>query len=79
MVLSCTNPLLWLHVMVVWMPRWAHAERDPKIPVVRDRDETVMVSQFMMELQGLNVVDKEELDKTKFRCSVVVHVLGVDL
>jgi len=47
--------------MVVWMPRWAHAERDPKIPVVRDRDETVMVSQFMMELQGLNVVDKEEL------------------
>jgi len=44
----------------VGTPRWAHAERDPKIAVVRDGDEAVMVSQFMMELQGLKAVDKEE-------------------
>jgi len=59
MVLPC-GLTLWSHVTVVGTPRWAHAERDPKIAVVRDGDEAVMVSQFMMELQGLKAVDKEE-------------------
>ncbi|QCD94080.1 hypothetical protein DEO72_LG5g2158 [Vigna unguiculata] len=41
------------------------SRRSDIIPVVaakyvRDRDEVVMVSQFMMELQGLKAVDKEE-------------------
>ncbi|KAG5068002.1 hypothetical protein JHK85_000379 [Glycine max] len=59
MVLPC-GLTLWSHVTVVGTPRWAHAERDPKIAVVRDGGEAVMVSQFMMELQGLKAVDKEE-------------------
>ncbi|RDX66429.1 Hydroxyproline O-galactosyltransferase GALT6, partial [Mucuna pruriens] len=59
MVLPC-GLTLWSHVTVVGTPRWAHAERDTKIAVVRDGDEAVMVSQFMMELQGLKAVDKEE-------------------
>ncbi|XP_057448358.1 hydroxyproline O-galactosyltransferase GALT6-like [Lotus japonicus] len=59
MVLPC-GLTLWSHVTVVGTPRWAHAERDPKIAVVRDGDEAVMVSQFMLELQGLKAVDKEE-------------------
>ena len=59
LVLPC-GLTLWSHVTVVGTPRWAHAESDPKIAVVRDGGEAVMVSQFMMELQGLKAVDKEE-------------------
>ncbi|KAK7407319.1 hypothetical protein VNO78_09135 [Psophocarpus tetragonolobus] len=59
MVLPC-GLTLWSHVTVVGTPRWAHAERSPKIAVVRDGDKAVMVSQFMMELQGLKAVDNEE-------------------
>lgn len=51
------------HITVVGKPRWAHPESDPKIALVKDGDETVMVSQFMMELQGLNVVDGEDPPK----------------
>lgn len=59
MVLPC-GLTLWSHVTVVGTPRWAHAERESKIAAVRDGGEAVMVSQFMMELQGLKAVDKEE-------------------
>ncbi|MCI26994.1 putative beta-13-galactosyltransferase 19-like, partial [Trifolium medium] len=59
MVLPC-GLTLWSHVTVVGTPRSAHGESDSKIGVVKDRDEAVMVSQFMMELQGLKAVDNEE-------------------
>ncbi|XP_021908695.1 hydroxyproline O-galactosyltransferase GALT4-like [Carica papaya] len=48
------------HITVVGMPRWAHAEHDPKISVLKEGDDSVMVSQFMMELQGLKTVDGED-------------------
>ncbi|PPR83683.1 hypothetical protein GOBAR_AA37028 [Gossypium barbadense] len=48
------------HITVVGMPHWAHAENDPKIAVLREGDESVMVTQFMMELQGLKTVDGED-------------------
>lgn len=51
---------LWSHLTVVGTPRWAHPEYDPKIAVLKDGDEAVMVSQFMMELQGLKTVDGED-------------------
>ncbi|XP_020218251.1 LOW QUALITY PROTEIN: hydroxyproline O-galactosyltransferase GALT6-like [Cajanus cajan] len=59
MVLPC-GLKLWSHVTVVGTPRWARAERDPKIAIVRDGDEALMVSQFMIDLQGLKVDEKEE-------------------
>ncbi|XP_004509923.1 hydroxyproline O-galactosyltransferase GALT6-like isoform X1 [Cicer arietinum] len=62
MVLPC-GLTLWSHVTVVGTPRLAHWENDPKITVVKDEEEKVMVSQFMMELQGLKIVDKEEPPK----------------
>uniref|UniRef100_A0A2N9EBS0 Galectin domain-containing protein n=1 Tax=Fagus sylvatica TaxID=28930 RepID=A0A2N9EBS0_FAGSY len=51
---------LWSHITVVGTPWWAHAEYDPKISVLKEGDESVMVSQFMMELQGLKTVDGED-------------------
>jgi len=54
---------LWSHVTIVGTPQLAHWENDPKITIVKDEDEKVLVSQFMMELQGLKVVDKEEPPK----------------
>lgn len=59
MVLPC-GLTLWSHLTVVGTPRWAHAEHDPKIAIVKEGDDSVMVSQFMMELQGLKTVDNEE-------------------
>ncbi|KAE9607122.1 hypothetical protein Lal_00025840 [Lupinus albus] len=59
LVLPC-GLTLWSHVTIVGTPRWAHAERDPKIAVLREGDDAVMVSQFMMELQGLKAVENEE-------------------
>jgi len=59
MVLPC-GLTLWSHLTVVGTPRWAHAEHDPKIAVVKEGDDSVIVAQFMMELQGLKTVDKEE-------------------
>uniref|UniRef100_A0A2P2KMS4 Galectin domain-containing protein n=1 Tax=Rhizophora mucronata TaxID=61149 RepID=A0A2P2KMS4_RHIMU len=47
------------HITVVGKPRGAHAENEPKISLVKE-GEPVMVSQFMMELQGLKTVDGEE-------------------
>ncbi|KAK4376758.1 hypothetical protein RND71_003054 [Anisodus tanguticus] len=48
------------HITVVGTPRLGHEENDPKITLMKDDDETVMVSQFMMELQGLKTVDGED-------------------
>lgn len=59
LVLPC-GLTLWSHITVVGTPRWAHEEQDPKIAVLREGDEAVMVSQFMMELQGLKTVDGED-------------------
>ncbi|XP_050237403.1 hydroxyproline O-galactosyltransferase GALT6-like [Mercurialis annua] len=48
------------HITVVANPRWAHSEKDPKIALLREGEEELMVSQFMLELQGLKVVDGED-------------------
>lgn len=58
MVLPC-GLTLGSHITVVGIPRPPHAESDPKITVVRD-PKGVMVSQFIMELQGLKSVDGED-------------------
>lgn len=59
MVIPC-GLTLGSHITVVGTPRWAHEEKDPKITLVKDDNEIVMVSQFMMELQGLKTVDGED-------------------
>ncbi|KAE8696592.1 putative beta-1,3-galactosyltransferase 19 [Hibiscus syriacus] len=59
LVLPC-GLTLRSHITVVGMPHWAHAEHDPKIVVLKEGDESLMVSQFMMELQGLKTVDGED-------------------
>ncbi|XVE75165.1 hypothetical protein DITRI_Ditri12bG0073600 [Diplodiscus trichospermus] len=59
LVLPC-GLTLGSHITVVGMPHWAHAEYDPKIAVLKEGDESVMVTQFMMELQGLKTVDGED-------------------
>ncbi|TVU41339.1 hypothetical protein EJB05_14846, partial [Eragrostis curvula] len=48
------------HVTVAATPRPAHAERDPAITGLRDGDRPIMVSQFVVELQGLKTVDGED-------------------
>ncbi|KAE9604412.1 putative galactosylxylosylprotein 3-beta-galactosyltransferase [Lupinus albus] len=48
------------HVTVVGKPKSAHADFEPRISMVKEDDEPVMVSQFMVELQGLKTVDGEE-------------------
>ncbi|KAL3501298.1 hypothetical protein ACH5RR_035747 [Cinchona calisaya] len=62
MVIPC-GLTLGSHITVVARPRWAHLEKDPKIALLRDSDESLMVSQFMMELQGLRAVDGEDPPK----------------
>ncbi|CAL5374744.1 unnamed protein product [Camellia sinensis] len=57
-VLPC-GLTLGSHITVVGKPRQAHAEHDPKISLLND-GQYVMVSQFMMELQGLKTVDGED-------------------
>lgn len=56
MVIPC-GLSLGSHVTVVGTSHWAHSEKDSKIAA---GEETVMVSQFMMELQGLKTVDGED-------------------
>lgn len=51
------------HITIVGKPYWAHSEKNPKIRLVKDKEESVMVSQFMMELQGLKAVDGEDTPK----------------
>nr|GLL18552.1 hydroxyproline O-galactosyltransferase GALT6-like [Ipomoea trifida] len=47
------------HITVVGRPKLAHPESDPKISAL-EKGQFLMVSQFMMELQGLQTVDGEE-------------------
>lgn len=58
MMLPC-GLTLGSHVTVVGKPRAAHAETDPKISLLKE-GQYVMVSQFMMELQGLKTVEGED-------------------
>ncbi|CAD6226354.1 unnamed protein product [Miscanthus lutarioriparius] len=48
------------HVTVAATPRAPHEERNPAIAVLRDGERPAMVSQFMVELQGLRAVDGED-------------------
>ncbi|CAH8390902.1 unnamed protein product [Eruca vesicaria subsp. sativa] len=52
-VLPC-GLTLGSHVTVVATPHWAHVEKE------EDGDKTTMVTQFMMELQGLKAVEGED-------------------
>ncbi|KAL2492803.1 putative beta-1 [Abeliophyllum distichum] len=58
MVLPC-GLTLGSHITVVGRPRVAHPETDTKISLLKD-GQYDMVSQFMMELQGLKIVDGED-------------------
>ncbi|KAK8709718.1 hypothetical protein V6N13_060726 [Hibiscus sabdariffa] len=42
------------------MPHWAHAEDEPKIALLKEGDELLMVTQFMMELQGLKTINGKD-------------------
>ncbi|KAG9449633.1 hypothetical protein H6P81_009598 [Aristolochia fimbriata] len=59
MVLPC-GLTLGSHITLVGKPFRAHEEYDPKIAPLKDGSESVLVSQFMMELQGLKTVDGED-------------------
>ncbi|RRT37151.1 hypothetical protein B296_00056486, partial [Ensete ventricosum] len=59
LVLPC-GLTLGSHITLVARPRRAHAEYDPKISSLKEGDQAIMVSQFMMELQGLKTVDGED-------------------
>ncbi|OMO77832.1 hypothetical protein CCACVL1_14793 [Corchorus capsularis] len=59
MVLPC-GLTLGSHITVVGKPRAAHSERNPNIALLKDGEDSLMVSQFMMELQGLRTVDGED-------------------
>ncbi|KAM3261321.1 hypothetical protein ACQJBY_052157 [Aegilops geniculata] len=48
------------YITVAATPYAAHPEQDPKIAQLREGEEPLMVSQFMMELQGLKTVDGED-------------------
>lgn len=48
------------HITVAATPRAPHEERNPAIAVVKDGERPAMVSQFMVELQGLRAVDGED-------------------
>ncbi|WOL15233.1 hydroxyproline O-galactosyltransferase GALT6 [Canna indica] len=59
MVLPC-GLTLGSHITLVAKPYKAHTEHDPKITTLSEGEQMIMVSQFMMELQGLKTVDGEE-------------------
>ncbi|KAJ8553848.1 hypothetical protein K7X08_024526 [Anisodus acutangulus] len=61
MVLPC-GLTLGSHITVVGKPRTAHPEHNPKISLLKG-GQFLMVSQFMIELQGLKTVDGEEPPK----------------
>ncbi|KAJ3670175.1 hypothetical protein LUZ60_010499 [Juncus effusus] len=48
------------HITIVARPRYAHEEINPKISALREEEKGKMVSQFMMELLGMEMVDGEE-------------------
>ncbi|KAL3631096.1 Hydroxyproline O-galactosyltransferase galt6 [Castilleja foliolosa] len=55
MVIPC-GLSLGSHITVIGRPRWAHMDNSSRIALAKD----AMVSQFMMELQGLRAVDGED-------------------
>ncbi|KAF4376100.1 hydroxyproline O-galactosyltransferase GALT6 isoform X1 [Cannabis sativa] len=59
MVIPC-GLTLGSHITLVGKPRAAHEEEEPKISLLKDGFDSVMVSQFKMELQGLNAVEGED-------------------
>lgn len=60
LVLPC-GLTLGSHITVVATPHWAHPEKDGRITDSKEGDDkTAMVTQFMMELQGLKAVDGED-------------------
>ncbi|KAH9607308.1 hypothetical protein KSS87_016803 [Heliosperma pusillum] len=59
MVLPC-GMTLGSHITLVAKPRIAHPEYDPKISLLREGDNSVLISQFRMELIGLKTVDGED-------------------
>ncbi|KAL2474976.1 putative beta-1 [Abeliophyllum distichum] len=50
-------------ITVIGTPRYAHQEYVPQLAKLRFDDATVMVSQFMIELQGLKSVEGEDPPK----------------
>ncbi|KAK6160091.1 hypothetical protein DH2020_003472 [Rehmannia glutinosa] len=58
MVIPC-GLSLGSHITIVGRPRWAHKVSESKIALAKDGEST-MVSQFIMELQGLRAVDGED-------------------
>ncbi|XP_059639914.1 hydroxyproline O-galactosyltransferase GALT6-like [Cornus florida] len=58
MMLPC-GLTLGSHITIVGKPKQAHPEHETKISLLKD-GQYVMVSQFMMELQGLKTVDGED-------------------
>lgn len=59
-VLPC-GLTLGSHITLVGKPRAAHEEHEAKISFTKDDDDdSVLVSQFKMELQGLKTVDGED-------------------
>lgn len=59
MVIPC-GLTLGSHITLVAKPYQAHPEYDPKIATLSEGEKEIMVSQFMMELQGLKTVDGED-------------------
>ncbi|CAL9760942.1 unnamed protein product [Musa acuminata subsp. burmannicoides] len=59
MVIPC-GLTLGSHITLVAKSYQAHPEYDPKIATLSDGEKEIMVSQFMMELQGLKTVDGED-------------------
>ncbi|KAI3853426.1 hypothetical protein MKX03_017742 [Papaver bracteatum] len=59
LVLPC-GLTLGSHITLVGRPYDAHSEHNPKIALVKDGSDSVLVSQFMMELKGLKTVDGED-------------------
>lgn len=58
MVIPC-GMALGSHVTVVATPKKGHLEKEPKISLLRE-GQSALVSQFMLELQGLKIVDGED-------------------
>ncbi|GMY19952.1 hydroxyproline O-galactosyltransferase GALT6-like [Fagus crenata] len=53
----CCGLTLGSHVTLVGNPRTTHEENEPKIALLKEEDKLVMISQFIMELQGLKTVE----------------------
>lgn len=58
-VLPC-GLTLGSHLTVVGKPKSPHPDDDPKISLLKEGDQSVMVSEFKLELQGLKTVDGED-------------------